>query len=163
MKVLGIDPSLNSSGYGIIEYTSNHYQVIAYGTIRPSRKLNLMQKIFETKNQLEEVIKTHSPDEAAIENPFFSRNIKTALILGQVRGAALIAVASCRIPLSEYSPLEIKKSVTGYGQAEKSQVQHMVVTLLNLGQQPLPTDASDALATAYCHINHRLFQQHLEN
>ena len=98
----------------------------------------------------------------AIENPFYAQNIKTALTLGQVRGATLIAVAAQNRPLFEYSPLEIKKAVTGYGRADKNQVQIMVKTLLHIEDDSMEMDASDALATAYCHLNSRIFQQKVE-
>ena len=102
------------------------------------------------------------PDEIAIENPFYAQNIKTALILGQVRGAVLVAVANNGLPLFEYSPLEIKKSVTGYGQADKNQVRLMVSTLLQIENKSLEIDASDALATAFCHLNSRIFQKKID-
>jgi crossover junction endodeoxyribonuclease RuvC len=98
----------------------------------------------------------------AIENLFYAQNIKTAITLGQVRGATLVAIATHNCSLYEYSPLEIKKAVTGYGRADKNQVMIMVKTLLNLDDEKLETDASDALATAYCHLNSRIFQQKIE-
>ena len=98
----------------------------------------------------------------AIENTFYAQNIKTALTLGQVRGAALIAIASQDRPLFEYSPLEIKKAVTGYGQADKNQVSLMIKTLLDIEDNKMETDASDALGAAFCHLNSRLFQQKIE-
>lgn len=162
MRVLGIDPSSQSTGFGIIEFKENRFSAIAYGTIKPSRKLLFPQKLNEIRARLEEVIEAYSPAEVAIENPFSARNIKTALILGQVRGAVLIAVAAGNCALSEYSALEIKKAVTGYGQAEKEQVQAMVKVLLGLEGERLEPDASDALATAYCHLNSRLFQMKIE-
>ncbi|HHF51812.1 MAG TPA: crossover junction endodeoxyribonuclease RuvC, partial [Candidatus Aminicenantes bacterium] len=102
-------------------------------------------------------IKTYGPDEIAIENLFYARNIKTAITLGQVRGAVLIAVASNQCPLYEYSALEIKKAVTGYGRADKNQVQIMIKTLLHIQDENMEEDASDALAAAFCHLNSRIF------
>ena len=159
MRVLGIDPSIQSTGFGIIEYSQDNYSVLSYGVIRPSRQKLFHHKINEIKSRLEALIETYKPDEVAIENPFYAQNIKTAIALGQVRGATLVAVASCNCALFEYSPLEIKKAVTGYGQADKNQVRAMVKTLLNFKDEKLETDASDALATAYCHLNSRIFQQ----
>ncbi len=163
MRVLGIDPSLQSTGYGIIDYADNTYTVLSSGVIRPSSRQLFHHKINEIRARLEELIQTHKPDEVAIENPFYARNIKTAISLGQVRGAALVAVASRGCELHEYSPLEIKKAVTGYGQADKNQVRAMVRTLLHIEDEELTTDASDALAAAFCHINTRIFQQKLKN
>ena len=97
----------------------------------------------------------------AIENPFYAQNVKTAIALGQVRGAALVAVASQKCPLHEYSALEIKKAVTGYGRADKNQVKTMIKTLLNLQDAELGTDASDALAAAFCHLNTRMYQEQI--
>jgi len=162
MRVLGIDPSLKSTGYGLIEYSDQEYAVLTYGTIKPTRSKLFHHKINEIKNKIEEIIDTFNPEEVAIENTFYAQNVKTALTLGQVRGAALIAIASQDRPLFEYSPLEIKKAVTGYGQADKNQVSIMIKTLLNIQDDHMETDASDALGTAFCHLNARLFQQKIE-
>jgi len=162
MRVLGIDPSIQSTGFGIIEYVNNTYTVLSSGVIKPSRQKLFHHKINEIKSRLEELIKDFEPDEVAIENPFYAQNIKTAITLGQVRGAALVAVASHNCSLHEYSPLEIKKAVTGYGQADKNQVRMMVKTLLNIKDEKLETDASDALATAFCHLNSRIFYEKIK-
>ena len=163
MRVLGIDPSLKSTGYGLIEFSGQEYSVLAYGTIKPTLSKPFHHKINEIKSKIEEIINTFKPEEVAIENTFYAQNVKTALILGQVRGAALIAVASQDRPLFEYSPLEIKKAVTGYGQADKNQVSIMIKTLLNITDDQMETDASDALGTAFCHLNSRMFQQKIED
>lgn len=162
MRVLGIDPSSQSTGFGIIESADDQYKVQAFGTIKPSRRLPFHKKLNEIKVRIEELIAAYDPEEVAIENPFYAQNIKTALVLGQVRGAVLVAVASSRCSLFEYSALEIKKAVTGFGQAEKQQVSTMVRALLNIDDKFLEPDASDALAAAYCHLNTRLFQQKVE-
>lgn len=162
MRVLGIDPSLQSTGFGIIEYSNNTYSVLSSGVIKPSRKKLFHHKINEIRSRLEELIKTYEPEEVAIENPFYAQNIKTAIALGQVRGATLVAVASHDCSLHEYSPLEIKKAVTGYGQADKNQVREMVKTLLNIPGEKLETDASDALAAAFCHLNSRIFRDKIK-
>jgi len=155
MKALGIDPSLKSTGYGIIEFANNEYSVLGYGCIKPSPKIPFHDRINEIRKRIEELIRSHNIDEVAIENPFYAQNVKTAITLGQVRGATLIAVADCECPLFEYSALEIKKAVTGYGQADKNQVMTMIKMLLNIQDDTLETDASDALAAAFCHINTR--------
>ena len=162
MRVLGIDPSIQSTGFGIIEYSNNAYTVINCGVIKPSRRKLFHHKINEIKSRLDDLIAEFEPDEVAIENPFYAQNIKTAITLGQVRGATLVAVASHNCSLYEYSPLEIKKAVTGYGQADKNQVRMMVQTLLNIKDKKLETDASDALAAAFCHLNSRIFHQKIK-
>jgi crossover junction endodeoxyribonuclease RuvC len=161
MRVLGLDPSLQSTGYGIIEFAAGRYAVHAFGTIKPGRGGGLPAKLLEIKSAIDGLIASHHPEEAAVENPFYARNIRTALTLGQVRGAVLVAAAGRGLPLFEYSPLEIKKAVTGYGQAEKEQVNTMIRTLLRI-EEPVEEDASDALACAFCHLNTRLFQKNLE-
>jgi crossover junction endodeoxyribonuclease RuvC len=158
MRVLGIDPSLQSTGFGIVEEDAGRLRPVAYGIIKPPAKLPLHLKLADIKNELETLIRTYTPEEAAIENPFYAQNMKTALLLGQVRGAVLVAVAGTGCALAEYSALEIKKAVTGYGQADKDQVQTMVRSLLELDDEPIPLDASDALAAAICHLNARLYQ-----
>jgi crossover junction endodeoxyribonuclease RuvC len=162
MRVLGIDPSVQSTGFGIIEYSNNTYTVLSHGVIKPSRQQLFHHRINEIKSRLEELIKEYRPEEVAIENPFYARNVRTAITLGQVRGAVLVAVATHDCSLHDYSPLEVKKAVTGYGQAEKDQVRTMVKTLLNIQDEKLETDASDALATAFCHLNMRIFQQKIK-
>jgi len=156
MRVLGIDPSLQSTGFGIVEEYAGRLLPIAYGVIKPTAKLPLHLKLAEIKSELEELIRAYGPAEASVENPFYAQNMKTALLLGQVRGAVLIAVAGAGCGLAEYSALEIKKAVTGYGQADKEQVRTMVRSLLGLDDDRIPLDASDALAAAICHLNTHL-------
>jgi len=158
MIVLGIDPSVKSTGFGIIEYADNNYSVLSYGCIKPSRSLPLHDKLNHIRSQLEELIKIHNPDEVAIENPFYAQNIKTAITLGQVRGAALVAISSRKKTLFEYSPLEVKKAVTGYGHADKNQMITMIKALLAIEDDKLETDAADALSVSFCHINTRSYQ-----
>lgn len=158
MIVLGIDPSVKSTGFGVITYSDNDYSVLSYGCTKPSRNLSFQDKLNTIRCRLEDLIKTCGPDEVAIENPFYAQNIKTAITLGQVRGAALVAVASQKKPLFEYSPLEVKKAVTSYGRADKIQMITMIKSLLSIEDDALETDAADALAVAFCHINTRSFQ-----
>ena len=161
MLVLGIDPSVKSTGFGIIEYSDNNYSVLSYGCIKPPRSLSFHDKLNNIRIHLEDLIKTHRPDEVAIENPFYALNIKTAITLGQVRGAALVAIASQKKLLFEYSPLEVKKAVTGYGQADKNQMITMIKALLAINDDKLETDAADALSVAFCHVNTRSFHSQL--
>lgn len=157
MRVLGIDPGSQSTGFGIIEGDELGCRVLGFGTIKPGRRLAFHFKLHEIRKRLDGVISGYAPEEVAIESPFYAQNIKTALALGQVRGAVLVAVAERGRPLFEYSALEIKKAVTGYGRAEKQQVGTMVRALLKMGAEPLEPDASDALAAAYCHLSMRLY------
>jgi crossover junction endodeoxyribonuclease RuvC len=162
MRVLGIDPSSQATGYGILELKEGRTTVLGYGTIKPRRQAALPEKLLEIKGGIDRLIGAFEPGEVAIENPFFGLNIKTAITLGQVRGAILVAVAERGRPLYEYSPLEIKKAVTGYGRADKHQVATMVRALLGLEDETLEEDASDALACAICHLNIRTFQKNIE-
>lgn len=162
MRVLGIDPSTQATGYGVLELKDGRTAVLGYGTIKPRRQAALPEKLLEIKAGIARLIGSFEPGEVAIENPFFGLNIKTAITLGQVRGAVLVAVAEHGRPLFEYSPLEIKKAVTGYGQADKRQVATMVRALLGLEDETMEEDASDALACAICHLNTRSFQKIVE-
>jgi len=162
MRVLGLDPSSQSTGFGIIEFSNDIYKVLEYGTIKPQRRQLFQEKLNTIKLAVEGLIDRHNPEEVAIENPFYAQNIKTAITLGQVRGAVLVAIAGRGVALFEYSPLEIKKAVTGYGQADKNQVKVMVKALLHLDEADLEEDASDALACAFCHLNTRLYQKNIE-
>jgi len=162
MRVLGIDPSSQATGFGLIEGEGETTRAVAYGVIKPERTLSLAGKLNNIRLRVESLIRDHNPEEVVVENPFFARNVRTAITLGQVRGAVLVAVASCGRPLFEYSALEIKKAVTGYGQAEKEQVGRMVQALLGLDDPAIEEDASDALAAAVCHLNTRLFQKNVE-
>lgn len=162
MRVLGIDPSSRATGYGILELKESRTLVLGYGTIKPRRQGALQEKLLEIKGGIDRLIGAFEPGEIAVENPFFGLNIKTAITLGQVRGAVLVAVAERGRPLYEYSPLEIKKAVTGYGRADKHQVATMVKALLSLDDEALEEDASDALACAICHLNTRSFQKNIE-
>jgi crossover junction endodeoxyribonuclease RuvC len=153
MRVLGIDPSLQSTGFGVIESDGSSLTPVAFGVIKPAAGLPLHLRLHEIGTEIGKIIRDYGPEEASVENPFFARNVKTALVLGQVRGAVLTAIAASPCRFSEYSALEIKKAVTGYGQADKAQVKLMVGALLGLEEDPIPLDASDALAAAICHIN----------
>jgi crossover junction endodeoxyribonuclease RuvC len=158
MRVLGIDPSSKATGFGVIDYDETRYTVRAFGTIKPGRLLPFHEKLQAIAKQVGEIIAAYAPSEVALESPFYAQNVKTALALGQVRGAVLVAVAASGCSLSEYSALEIKKAVTGYGQAEKDQVNSMVRALLNI-EEAVEPDASDALATAICHANTQSFRR----
>jgi len=162
MRVLGVDPSSQATGYGVLELKDGRYSVLGHGAIKPRRAATLPEKLLEIKGGIERLIGAFDPEDVAVENPFVGRNIKTALTLGQVRGAVLVAVAERGRALYEYSPLEIKKAVTGYGQADKPQVATMVKALLGLEDEALGEDAADALACALCHLATRSFKRLVE-
>jgi len=154
--ILGIDPGSIACGYGVIKTVSqarhNDYSYVASGRIMLPSKQPLHVRLRELYSNITDIIREYSPDEVAIEKVFFAKSIKSALILGQARGAALIAAASSGLPVYEYSALEVKKAIVGYGRAEKNQVQGMVSKILNLKTRLSP-DSADALALALCHIN----------
>lgn len=164
--ILGIDPGSLICGYGIIKSTSGNRSFVsgtssayvASGRLILSGKLPLHSRLKELTDGLAEIIKEHSPDEAAVEKVFFAKGINSALTLGHARGAALAVVASSEIPLFEYTALEVKKSIVGYGRAEKHQVQEMVSRILDL-KSKLSKDSADALAIALCHANTQRFEK----
>jgi crossover junction endodeoxyribonuclease RuvC len=153
MRVLGIDPGTVTSGYGVVDEEGHSIFFVDGGGISTSSRLAFPQRLARIYDGLSEVIARHQPDVVAVENVFFAKNVQSALKLGHARGVALLAAVNMKLPVFEYSPLEIKQAVVGYGQAEKSQVQQMVKTLLSLKSLPMPHDASDALAAAICHIH----------
>jgi crossover junction endodeoxyribonuclease RuvC len=154
MRVLGIDCGGEYTGYGVVEmYSSGKLCCLTCGAIKLSPREALPLRLSRIFTQLGEIIACHQPDEVAIEDVFYALNVKSALKLGQVRGVAMLAAASAGLEVAEYSPLTIKSSVVGYGRAEKQQVQHMVVRLLELAEPPETMDASDALAIAICHLH----------
>jgi crossover junction endodeoxyribonuclease RuvC len=157
LRVIGIDPGTETSGYGVIESDGHNHKLIECAAIRaPARKVEFAQRLLLVCQQFEEVIERLGPQACAIEETFCSINAKSALKLGHVRGALLVVAARAGLPVFEYTPLEIKRALVGYGRAEKRQVQEMVRILLGLKQPPEPLDASDALAVAICHVHTRL-------
>jgi crossover junction endodeoxyribonuclease RuvC len=154
MRVLGIDCGGAYTGYGVVEMDSGGGLVcLTCGAIKLSLRDPLPQRLARIYDGLGALIVEHRPDEVAIEGIFYALNVKSALLLGQVRGVAMLAAAAAGLDVAEYSPLTIKAAVVGYGRAEKQQVQDMVTRLLNLAEAPKPMDASDALAIAICHLH----------
>ena len=153
MRVLGIDCGSERTGYGAIESDGRTHRLLGTGTIVTSPKRPFEERLPERARGLLTSIAEHRPDAIAIEEVFYAVNVKTALKLSHVRGVALLAVAEAGVPLAEYSPLEVKSSVVGFGRAEKHQVQMMVASLLRLKTIVDSKDASDALAVAICHAN----------
>jgi crossover junction endodeoxyribonuclease RuvC len=158
MRVFGIDCGTECTGYGIVEWDDSARlpELVSRGAggIRPGKKDSTAQRLALVYAELITLLQVHQPDVVAIEEVFYSVNAKSALKLGQVRGVALLAAANANLPVAEYAPLKIKATVTGYGLAEKQQVQFMVARLLRLACTPEPADAADALAIAICHIQH---------
>lgn len=150
MIILGIDPGTIKCGYGIIRKNGNSRECLGYGIINVPGKLTMPDKLAFIYNEIENIIKQHRPNECAVETAFYGKNIQSALKLGYARGTAIIAAVRGGLHISEYSPKEVKKSVTGKGSASKDQVNFMIKTLLNLGNKDIPLDASDALAIALC-------------
>jgi crossover junction endodeoxyribonuclease RuvC len=153
MRVMGVDPGSETTGYGIIESDSRNYKLIEYAGVRVPSRLCFAERLLFISKKLEEVINRLAPQACAVEETFYAVNVKSALKLGEVRGVVLLAAARAGVEVFEYSPLEIKSALVGYGRAEKEQVQEMVRLLLKLKESPRPLDASDALAVAICHAN----------
>ncbi|SFH46607.1 Holliday junction endonuclease RuvC [Tindallia magadiensis] len=153
MRILGIDPGLATTGYGVIDYHKNQFQAVQYGVIRTSSKTSMPHRLSIINENLKEVIKRYQPDVMAVEELFFNTNAKTAMLVGQARGVVLLTATMEGIEIYEYTPLQVKQGVAGYGRAEKKQIQLMVKTLLNLKELPKPDDAADALAIAMCHAH----------
>ena len=150
---MGIDPGSSCTGYGIIEEIKNSLKVVHWGSVRSKPRQPFPQRLKFIYDELCMVIRKFDPDEVAIEDMFFANNVKSALKLGQTRGVAVLSAVNEGKLVAEYSPLEVKQSVVGYGRAEKTQVQDMVTALLRLKEKPEPLAASDALAVAICHIH----------
>lgn len=161
MRVLGIDCGTERTGYGVISSDGGEHRAIAFGVIRTSPREPLPGRLARIASELRVLIQTHRPEAAAVEQVFHAVNVKTALKLAHVRGVALLAVAEANLPLGEYSPLEIKTSVVGYGRAEKHQVQLMVRSLLGLDEPIESEDAADALAVAICHATRTAVSERL--
>jgi len=153
MRIIGIDPGSRITGYGVVASEGTELGFIACGTIRMEREQDFSRRLLMIFEGLSEVMEEHRPDAAAVEDVFVSHNSRSALKLGQARGAAVVAACRQRIPVYDYTPRTIKQTVAGYGQAEKGQVQEMVRLLLALSGLP-SADAADALAVALCHAQH---------
>lgn len=162
MKILGIDPGTATTGYGIIKSPSPRrgrgqgvrgLRLIEYGCIKTSKKNSLPERLEEIYSDLTNLIRKHRPGRIAVESVYFYNNIKTAIAVAEGRGVILLCAKQNKIPIQEFTPLEVKSNLTNYGKAEKKQVQYMVKTLLNLKSIPRPDDAADALALAICGAN----------
>jgi crossover junction endodeoxyribonuclease RuvC len=153
MLVLGIDPGTAITGWGIVEQDGDSLALVDYGTVTTAQGAPLTERLQVIYRELSQILSTHRPDVVAVEKLFFSKNVRTALVVGHARGVVLLAIADAGLPLHEYTPLEVKQSVSGYGRASKEQVQKLVQILLGLDFIPEPDDAADAIAVAICHIH----------
>ncbi len=158
MRVLGIDPGTAITGYGIVEGEGDSLTLVTYGAITTPANQPLPQRLQQIYRQLQALIAEWHPQSAAVEELFFSKNARTALVVGHARGVALLAITDAGLPIQEYKPAEVKQAVAGYGGAPKDQVQGMVQLLLDLEDIPRPDDAADALAVAICHFHSARWQ-----
>jgi len=154
MRVLGIDPGCETTGWGVVEGNARQYRLLEFGAIRTKPGQKFPARLAHISREIETVISRHNPDACALEDGFLATNLKVTLKLGQVRGVAMLAAERAALDIHEYSPRLVKQSVVGYGNAEKHQVQEMVRVLLSLNSLPEPQDAADALAVALCHFHH---------
>ncbi|MBP7228527.1 MAG: crossover junction endodeoxyribonuclease RuvC [Longilinea sp.] len=157
MLVLGIDPGTATTGYGLVEETSDGLRCVRYGVFTTPAGQQAEIRLVSLYQQLNDLLLLHRPTSAAVEKLFFSRNVTTALAVGQARGVALLALAQAGLSIAEYTPMQIKQAVAGYGGADKPQMQQMTRALLGLPDIPRPDDAADALAVAICHLHSQRF------
>lgn len=154
MRVLGIDPGSETTGWGVVEGDARTYRAVDFGALKANPREHFAARLLKISNGVEELLARFRPDVCSVEDAFFAVNVKTALKLGQVRGVILVAAQRAGVEIAEYAPRLVKQTVVGYGAAEKQQVQEMVRVLLSLASIPQPHDAADALALAICHFHH---------
>jgi crossover junction endodeoxyribonuclease RuvC len=157
MRILGIDPGLGITGFSILDTKRNQTHLSAYGTIKPKSKDSLPKRLNYLFEEMNKILDQFSPDVMAIEDAFYSKNVKSAMTLGQARGSLILAAAQADIPVHEFAPRKVKMSVCGNGAASKEQVSYMVTQILKLKEPPKPLDVSDAMAVGLCYINQAKF------
>ncbi len=155
MNILGIDPGIARTGWGVIDMSSGEAKTVSFDCIETHKTQSDNERLVKLHNEIKIIIKKHKPDVAAIESLFFNTNAKTALTVGQARGVVILALAQENVNIAHYTPLQVKIAITGYGRADKNQLQQMVKTLLNLEQVPKPDDVADALSIALTHAYSR--------
>ena len=161
--LLGIDPGMARTGYGLVRQArGGELELVDYGVIETLAGEALSVRLLALEAGIERVLRSFRPESSAVERLFFERNVSTAMSVGQARGVALLTLARHDLPVTEYSPVEIKQAVTGYGAAEKRQMQTMVQTLLRMDELPRPDDAADALAVAICHAQMSRIRKRME-
>jgi crossover junction endodeoxyribonuclease RuvC len=153
MRIFGIDPGADRTGYGCVETDGSRHRIVTCGAITAPASASFPDKLLQIHERLATLLRECAPDAAAVESLFYAVNVKSALKLGHARGVAVLAAVEAGVAVVEYTPAEIKRAVVGYGRAEKPQVQHMVKLLLALPSVPTPHDAADALAVAICHVH----------
>ena len=157
LTILGVDPGYAILGWGIIKYHASIHRFVECGAVTTGKETPLPERLKEIYDGLSGIIEMYQPDVCAIEELYFSSNQKTATKVGEARGAAILACAQKGLPVYEYTPLQIKQAITGYGRADKYQIQEMVRQILGLEKPPRPDDAADAVAAAICHANSSVF------
>lgn len=155
MRIIGIDPGYAIMGWGILDLKGNKFSVVDYGSITSDAGVEAAKRLQHIYAELGAIIAKYQPEEAAIEELFFNNNAKTVILVGEARGIAVLACANAGLEISEYTPLQIKQALVGYGRADKKQVQAMVKAILNLKEVPKPDDTADAVAAAICHGHSR--------
>lgn len=155
MRILGIDPGTATTGWAILEEKNGAINTYACGCILTKKEKSTAERLLEVAKDLEKIIKKYKPEEAAIEDIFFFKNVKTAVKVSQSRGAMLLTLENKKVKIFSYTPLQVKQALTGYGRAEKKQIQIMTKSILKLKELPKPDDVADALAIALCHLNSR--------
>lgn len=158
MRIMGIDPGLAIVGFGILDQRGNNLEPVDFGCIKTESNLKLSTRLKQIYDACTFIIEEHQPDVVAIEKIFFNRNVTTAFSVGQARGVVMLAVEEAGLPIREYTPLQVKNAVVGYGQAEKKQIQEMVKMLLSLPRIPQPDDVADALAIAICEAHTDVYE-----
>ncbi len=159
IRILGIDPGTATTGWAVIGEKGGCMQSLAYGAISTSKNKKSHERLNEISSDLEKIIKKYKPAEAAVEDIFFFKNLKTAVKVSESRGAILLTLERNKLKIASYTPLQVKQALTGYGRAEKKQIQIMVKNILKLKSIPKPDDAADAIAIAICHIHSRKIKE----
>lgn len=153
MRILGIDPGYAIVGYGVVDYVGNKFSTVTYGAVTTEAKTEFTSRLSKIYREITDIIKENNVDSMAIEKLYFNTNTTTAIDVAQARGVILLAAHNCNIPVYEYTPLQVKQAVTGYGRAEKKQIMEMTRIILGLQKVPKPDDTADALALAVCHAH----------
>jgi len=157
--VIGVDPGTAITGYGVVgQNIHGDFELLACGVIRTAATDEMHSRLLELYTDFRALIEEFQPDELAIEKLFFGRNVTTAITVGQARGVLLLAAAQQKLTIAEYTPAEVKQAISGFGKAEKQQIQEMVQRILNLPERPQPDDAADGVAIALCHLQRRQLQ-----